>query len=123
MVKEREYVVSVDRFNMPEVAEKKKAIGLLLIRLLLLNPGSDPLHPDMGVGIQNYRWTMNTLPDLKARVEDQIRTYLPDFHSANVVLIITPDKKINIEITINDTVYVYDSNKQKYPIELSDLQS
>ena len=120
-VKEREYMLSVDRFNEPVIAEGQHAIGMLLIRLILLDPGSDPLHPEMGVGIRQYRYSMNTLDELKRRVEEQISTYLPMFNSATVGLVITPDKLININITIDQTTYVYDSHKTPYPIALDDL--
>lgn len=121
MIKEREYLFSVDNYNKPVVYNKKQAIGLLLVRLILLEPGSDPLHPDMGVGIKNYRYTMYTLEELRKRVEDQINTYLPCFKASNVSIIQTPDHVCNIEITIDDTVYVYDSKEAPVSIELQDI--
>ena len=54
MVKEREYLMSVNKINEPVVETEQRAIALLLLRLILLEPGSDPLHPDMGVGITKY---------------------------------------------------------------------
>ena len=122
MVKEREYLFSVNVFNEPVEKTGQHAIALLLVRLILLNPGSDPLHPDMGVGIQQYRYTMNTLPELKKRVEDQIATYLPMFNSAKVDLTITPDKMCNINISFDDTVYIYDSHDCPVPIRIEDLK-
>ena len=122
MIKEREYLLSTNSFKTPVVCTQKKAIGLLLVRLILLEPGSDPLHPDMGVGIRSYRYSMNTLDKLKARVEEQIKNYLPCFPAANVTIINTPDHKCNIEITIDDTVYVYDSNEAPVPITLEDVK-
>lgn len=121
-IKEREYLFSVDKFNKPVVYNQKRAIGLLLTRLILLDPGSDPLHPDMGVGIRKYRYTMNTLEELKKRVKDQIETYLPCFPSSDVTLILTPDKICNIEIRIDDTTYVYNSNEAPVPIRIEDVK-
>ena len=123
MVKEREYLFSVDQYNKPKVYTKKQAIGLMLVRLILLNPGSDPLHPEMGVGIKNYRYTMNTLEDLRRRVEDQINTYLPCFRSSNVSIVQTDNHVCNIEITIDDTIYVYDSKEAPVPIVIDDAKS
>lgn len=122
MVKEREYVFSVNQFNEPVVKTKQEAIGLLLIRLIMLNPGSDPLHPDMGVGIQKFRYTMGTLPKLRQRVEDQIATYLPMFNSAKVELTVTPDKLCNIKISIDNNIYIYDSSEAAIPITIDDLK-
>lgn len=122
MVREHEYTFSVNSFKEPIVKKEQRAIALLLVRLILLNPGSDPLHPDMGVGIQRYRYTMNTLPELKKRVEEQINTYLPMFSSAKVELVLTPDKMCNIEISFNDTIYIYDSHDCPVPIKIEDLK-
>jgi len=122
MVKEREYLCSVDRFNKPVVYNDKKAISTLLVRLILLEPGSDPLHPEMGVGIRRFRYSMNTLEQLKQRIKDQIDTYLPCFRVSNVELTITDNHLCNIEITINDIVYVYDSNEAPVPIRIDDMK-
>ena len=121
MIREREYLFSVNKFNKPIVYDKKKAIGLLLIRLILLEPGSDPFRPAMGVGIKNYRYAMGKLDELRERVKDQIQTYLPCFNAANVSLVHTPDHLCNIEITIDDTIYVYDSKEAPIPISLLDV--
>ena len=122
MIKEREYLFSVNKFNKPVVYDKKRAIGLLLIRLILLEHGSDPFRPDMGVGIKNYRYAMGRLDELKDRVKNQIETYLPCFSSTNVSIVQTPNHLCNIEITIDDTIYVYDSNEAPIPITLSDAK-
>ena len=120
-VKRREYLFSTNQYNEPYQVTGKSAIAMLLIRLILLEPGSDPLHPDMGVGIKDYRYSLNQLKELKERVENQIDQYLPDFQSAIVAIIGTPDKICNIEITIDDTVYVYESSTSPKPIRLADI--
>jgi hypothetical protein len=121
-VLQREYLFSVNKYNEPTVAEGKAAIALMLIRLILLDPGSDPLHPQMGVGIKNYRYAFNQLEELRVKIEEQIQTYLPEFQNATVVLTRTEDKLCNIEITINDVVYVYDSATAPIAISLEEIQ-
>ena len=118
MVKEREYLLTVNEFNQPEVLEKQTAIAMLLMRLILLNPGSDPLHPDMGVGIINYRYAMGRLDELKQRVVNQISTYLPYFPSGNVEIEIVGDHYCDILITIEDTIYRYSSQESQIPITI-----
>lgn len=118
MVKEREYLLTVNEFNQPEVLEKQTAIAMLLMRLILLNPGSDPLHPDMGVGIINYRYAMGRLDELKQRVVNQINTYLPYFPSGNVEIEIVGDHYCDILITIEDTIYRYSSQESPIPITI-----
>lgn len=120
MIKEREYLCSVNKFNKPVVKTKQAAIALLLLRLIILEPGSDPLHPDMGVGIRRYRYTMNTVNELRQRIKDQIDTYIPCFKASEVNLVITPDKLCNVEITVNDTIYTYDSKEAPIPIRIED---
>ena len=122
MIKEREYVLTTDAFKTPVVLENQQAIAILLMRLILLDPGSDPLHPEMGVGIRQYRYAMGRLEELKERVADQINKFLPCFPAGNVDLEITSDKLINIKITIDDTVYVYDSSEAPIAITLEDAK-
>lgn len=122
-VKEVEYVASVDQFGKPIIYKNKQAIGMLLMRLLLLEPGSDPLHPDMGVGLRSYRYSMGKRAELETRIKDQINTYLPDFQSSNVTIINTPDKIANIEITIDNNLYVYDSTTAPVALTIDDAKS
>lgn len=118
MILRREYTLSITPLNRPEVLKDQEAVAMLLLRLILLNPGSDPLHPDMGVGIINYRYAMGKLEELKSRVKDQIDTYLPCFPAASVSIEITPTKLCNILITVNDVVYTYDSTQAPIPITI-----
>ena len=110
-VKQREYLLTVDEFSNPQVVEGKSAIALLLSRLILLEPGSDPLHPDMGVGIKKFRFDANkdVLYEIQKVIEKQVETYLPSFQGTEVELALTEDKILNINITVGDTTYVYSS--------------
>lgn len=122
-IKQREYLLSVNEFKEPRKMEGRQAIGLLLVRLIMMDPGSDPLHPGMGVGIKRFRYGLNNLESFRREIEDQINTYLPCFRNATVAIIVNPDKTCNIEITIDNTVYVYDSEKAHIPITLSDIEN
>lgn len=122
-VKQREYLLSINEFKEPKKIINKPSIGLLLVRLILMDPGSDPLHPTMGVGIRKYRYGLNNVETLRKEVQYQIDTFLPCFPNATVAIIVTPDKICNIEITISDTVYVYDSVKNQSPIRLVDIEN
>ena len=119
----KEYLLSVNNFNEPAALEGKQAIGLLLVRLILMEPGTDPLHPDMGVGIRQYRYAIGKLEQLRKSVENQINTYLPEFANASVSIITCPDKTCNIEIAIDDTVYIYESATAPVPISLEDIKN
>lgn len=122
MIKEKEYLLTTDQFKRPKVLSNQEAIAMLLLRLILLDPGSDPLHPDMGVGIRQYRYAMGKEEELRNRISDQITKFLPCFPAGNVELETTSDKLINIKITINDTVYMYDSHEAPVPISIEDAK-
>ena len=120
-VRQREFLFSTNEYNEPEKVTGKSAIALLLVRLILLEPGSDPLRPEMGVGIRDYRYSLDQLKELKKKIEEQVEAFLPDYQDATVALIGTPDKVCNIEIAIGDTVYVYDSSTAPKPIQIADM--
>ena len=123
-VKQREYLLTVDEFSNPQVVEGKSAVALLLSRLILLEPGSDPLHPGMGVGIRRYRFNSNkdNLQTLQKAIEKQVDTYLPSFQGSEVQLIMNDDKTMNINITVGDTTYVYSSEVEDPIDTLAELK-
>lgn len=120
-IKNREYSFGVDKFNKPIVLKDTKAIGTRLMELIMMEPGDDPLHPDMGVGLRTFRYGIDNLEDLRTRVEKQIETYLPFYQNADVAIIRTPDKICNIEISLGNMKFVYDSKNTSKPITLDDL--
>jgi hypothetical protein len=124
-VKQREYLFNVDDFSNPQVVDGKSAVALLLSRLMLLEPGSDPLHPEMGVGIRNYRFNSNknALNELKDKIVKQVDTYLPTYQGSEVTLSLTKDKELNVNITVGDTTYVYSSSVEPDTSTLKDLKA
>ncbi len=124
----KEYLLSTNEFLEPKVAEGSDAYGILLTRLLLLQPGTNPLHPNMGVGLgPKYRFiSEDDMPMLQTLVQDQVNTYLPSEFSTVVqaYLEIKPRSKyLQITIVADDTKYVFDTEDSDTPIELSDLVS
>lgn len=123
----KEYLLSTNEFLEPKVLEGADAYGTLLTRLLLLQPGTNPLHPAMGVGLgPKYRFISETdLADLETRVKDQIHTYMPSEFIAvtSVHLEIKKSKYLQVVIIADDTKYVFDTEDSNTPIELSDLVS
>lgn len=121
----REYLLTTNEFNEPTVAKNSSALALLITRLLLFQPGTDPLHPEMGVGLgPKYRYiTVDDMPTLQNRLEDQLQTYLPPTYVSNVSvsLSITSSRYLKIIILANDTSFVYDTESSDTPISISDL--
>ena len=124
-VKQREYLLTVDEFSNPQVVEGKSAIALLLSRLIMLEPGSDPLHPDMGVGIKRFRFNSdkNVLNKIRDAISKQVDTYLPTFQGSEIQITLTDDKILNINITVGDTTYVYTSEVETPISTISDLKA
>jgi hypothetical protein len=120
-IQDKEYLFTINDFNEPKVVNGSEAVGLRLTNLLLMNPGSDPLHPEMGVGLKNYRYGLSVLDQLRDRISDQIKTYLPMYTAVDVQIIRTPDKVCNIEITVDGVTYVYDSKSAPIPIGLEEI--
>ena len=118
----KEYAFGVDNFKKPGVVLGQSAIGVRLMELITMEPGDDPLHPDMGVGIKSFRFGLDNLDELEQRIEDQINTFLPFYQDVDVALVVTPDKVCNIEVKIGDTVFVYDSANAVKPIKLDDIK-
>lgn len=121
-----EYLLSTNIYSVPSVISSPDANGVLITRLLLLEPGTNPHHPDMGVGIgPKYRFiTENDLPALRSKIQDQINTYLPleSLGESTVDLEIKENTKyLLISITVGSTKYVYDTEESNTPIELSNL--
>lgn len=119
----KEYLLSVDKFKNPTEMKDGDAVALLLMRLMLMEPYTDPLHPDMGVGLNTYRYTLDNAEELKKRIETQIDTYLPYFSDVSVTLVYCPDHTVNVEIKIQNTVYIYESSDSPKPITLLDTKN
>lgn len=118
----REYLLDTDNFNKPLVLEDKQAIAALLTRLILLEPGTNPLFPTMGVGIvSRYRYLFkDSESQLKDDIRNQISMFLPQANCTNVELIYNNDKTVDIEITINNDIFVYKSSDM-IPITLQTI--
>ncbi len=110
----KEYNLSTDNFNKPEVVTGREAVGLLIVRLILLEPGTNPNRPDMGLGLISKYRTMfpNQLADLRRDLYYQLETYLPDY--SNVAITLTEkDKHLVFDITVDDNVYKYITVEQE----------
>ena len=124
----KEYLLSTNEYREPKVVDGSEAYGILLARLLLLEPGTNPLHPRMGVGLgPKYRFiSENDMPMLQTLIQEQVNTYLPSefLTTTKAYLELKPNSKyLQITIIADDTKYVFDTEDSSTPIELSDLVS
>ena len=111
-----EPVFSIDpTMNRPIEYKDKDGAILLIMRLILLEPGTFETHPDCGVGlISKYRYIQDLdVSELEGRIQTQIETYLPMFTSVSVsIKIDNTDKTLNIYINTDqlNTVIPVDMN-------------
>ena len=52
----KEFVISTNAFELPKILEGNEAEYTLIIRLLLLEPGTNQNHPDMGIEKSKIKW-------------------------------------------------------------------
>lgn len=110
--------LSINKYNKVNVVKKKDATYSLLVRLIMMNPGTIQSHPRAGVGlIRNWRYmdTEDKIMDLQLEISKQIQTYLPQLQGVDVK--VEQDKKmdgrINFFITVNEKIYVFSENNGK----------
>ena len=122
-----EHLLTTNEYFEPKTLKGADAYGTLLFRLLILQPGENPLHPRMGVGLgPKYRFiSEDDLEMLRSRIQKQIETYLPgEFLTLDVNLNLKENSKyLQIIIIADETKFVYDTESSSTPIELSDLVS
>ena len=115
-----EYLLSTNKYKKPYALTDKDALSVLIIRLLLMEPGTHPLHPEMGIDlIGRYRYcSKDDIPQLQNEIESQIETYLPGFHSLEVTPYIS-DSKLKIKVTIDDTLFNFTTGEEANEDEIS----
>ena len=111
---EQEMLISVDNFKKPKVLQGKEAIGILLVRLIQLEPGTYPSRPKMGVGLlSNYRYCdEGKALELQDHIKEQIRTYLPEYQGVRVATKLNANGVLVIDITIDQVLYRYETETQ-----------
>ena len=119
----KEYLLSVGSFSKPKGATEMKAVGILIIRLFEMMPGTNPLHPKMGVGLSRYRHIQrDQLPELEALIVNQMSTYLPpSFQDVKVSLSFGQYLYLQINMLINGVNYQYDTADSNTPVQLSEV--
>lgn len=112
----REYTLSIDEFGKPKILTDNDAICIKLIEIGMLEPGTYPDHPYMGLGIRSrYRYTTDAdLENLKTDYKNQVETYLPELKIADLNIYYGEnDLMIHINIQIDNVVYPLILNTEK----------
>ena len=82
----KEYLLSINEFIQPKVLSGDQAAYTDIIRLFLLNPGTNQTHPEMGIGIRSrYRFSdASEISTLREEVKVQMQTYLPNLLTMDI---------------------------------------
>lgn len=110
----KEYLLSINEFMTPKILKKDQAAYTDIIRLFLLDPGTNQTHPDMGIGIRSrYRFSdTSEIFKLQQEAKDQMKTYLPSLLTMDIQ-IETYGTTLAIFITSeNDEVYALGYNTE-----------
>lgn len=118
----REYSLNVDKYNSPLVYKNFNALGVILMRLMLLEPGTITHSPRMGLGlISKYRYIQSDKArDLAQAIRDQIRDYL-DSTAVTDVNITFPNSGENImviDISVNQMQFRYFYDRDKITLNM-----
>lgn len=120
----RERHFSVDDFNQPKKSEGKDAIGVLIIRLILMEPGTDQTRPEMGLGlVSKFRYMQpSEMQRLSSDLKNQLSSYLTPYSNVKVTITMDKEKQLTFDIKIDDNVYKYVTSEQESnKIMLSEL--
>ena len=108
--------MSVDDFKNPKTYSDREAVCVLLVRLLLLEPGTFQSHPNMGVGlVSKYRYGVDVASDLQSNFKNQIELYLPQLQGCRVN-VTQSGNVLNIAVEYNNVLYGVSFNQSSNKI-------
>ena len=120
----QEFLLTTNDYKEPKVLGGKDAIAAKLLLLFNMVPGTNRMHPEMGVDLPGrYRFCgEDDLEDLQSEIQKQIETYLPDYSSMiNVICQFSAEGLIETAVQIDDTVYGFDTGENGTKLSLNDL--
>lgn len=102
-----EYLLDVDKRQQPKVFTKYEGDRINVFRLIMLEPGTFPTHPTLGVGLVS-RWRFRDVDTIKSSlastIEAQLKDFMPQLIDPQVtVTIVNNNNKniINISVKVN----------------------
>ena len=102
-----EYLLDVDKRQQPKVFTKYEGDRINAFRLIMLEPGTFPTHPTLGVGLVS-RWRFRDVDTIKSSlastIEAQLKDFMPQLIDPQVtVTIVNNNNKniINISVRVN----------------------
>lgn len=117
-----EYTMSINTIKRPKVLKDKDAVYVLLVRLLLLEPGTNQCFPEMGLGlVSKYRYSFaNDINKLIIAYKNQINTYLPGLEVIDVLGKVV-NKTLILEVNIDNEI-IYPIAFDTETMEIKDIK-
>lgn len=119
-VRIKEYSFAVDKYNNPREFKNFNAIGVLLMRLFFIEPGSITHSPEMGIGlISKFRYmTEERLGEFKDTVKTQIRDYIDESVSVDVNVRFLPNHVMHIMLKIDKYELLFSFNSDNQTLDM-----
>ena len=102
-----EYLLDVDKRQQPKVFTKYEGDRINVFRLIMLEPGTFPTHPTLGVGLVS-RWRFRDVDTIKSSlastIEAQLKDFMPQLIDPQVTVTFvnnTNKNIINISVRVN----------------------
>lgn len=117
-----EYLLSTNNFREPRVLENRDSCAILLMRLLLLEPGSIPEQPEMGIGIiTRYLFAdLSSIDQLRLDIQKQVSIFLPELIAVTVQVYMIK-KELRVQITVDGVLYSFDTDASNKSLSVSNL--
>lgn len=96
--KKKEFILDVNDFGQCESVSNLFALARQIQTLFFLEPNTYPNHPEMGIGIGNYKFDFLdsvTLTAIKNKAINQIAQYIPNNDVADVIVEAITDAQSN----------------------------
>jgi hypothetical protein len=98
-----ECFLGVDDFGRNKIIKGADANAYRIQNLIMMEPGTDPALPEMGIGIKNFQFNLATpeeISTVSALIEQQIAKWLPDIIVDDLVVELLNNETLGIKNTL-----------------------
>lgn len=116
----KEYTLDVNTYGTPLDYKNFNALGTLIMRLILLEPGTITHSPKMGVGlISKYRYMQSDKLDAFVNeVKNQIKDYIDPTAVVDMDVNITDQNVMVMDLKINSAQFRYYFDRDKVTLKM-----
>lgn len=115
-----ELILGFNNFKEPDTKENYMALAQKILNLLLLEPGTYPDSPEMGINISKYQFELLT-PDILSSIQNDINTqvnrYIPSNNIQKIAVFQNNNSKTNaIELIIGFAIGSVNTSSGEFEI-------